>query len=71
MREASSDMPVTLLCPNLRCRAVLQVPDTVRGKNVRCGHCGTIFTVPQKVESRRTASAEAAPQATETTSEKA
>jgi predicted Zn finger-like uncharacterized protein len=39
-------MPVTLLCPNLRCRAVLQVPDQVRGKTVRCGHCGTVFSVP-------------------------
>jgi uncharacterized Zn finger protein len=37
---------VTLLCPNLRCRAVLQVPETVRGKTVRCGHCGTVFAVP-------------------------
>ena len=39
-------MSVTLLCPNLRCRAVLQVPETVRGKTVRCGHCSTVFVVP-------------------------
>lgn len=46
MQEAGIHMPVTLLCPSLRCRAVLQVPDTVRGKAVRCGHCGTVFSVP-------------------------
>jgi hypothetical protein len=39
-------MPVTLLCPNLRCRAILQVPDTCRGRKVRCGQCGITLTVP-------------------------
>jgi len=39
-------VPVTLLCPNLKCRAVLQVPDEMRGKIVRCGHCGKPFRVP-------------------------
>lgn len=48
LRKVDIDMAVTLLCPNLRCRAVLQVPDNVRGKNVRCGHCSTVFTVPMK-----------------------
>ena len=41
-------MPVTMLCPNLKCRAVLQVPDSKRGKKVRCGQCGTAFMVPHK-----------------------
>jgi hypothetical protein len=41
-------MSVTLICPNLKCKAVLQVPDTTRGKKVRCGHCGGTFVVPQK-----------------------
>jgi hypothetical protein len=39
-------MPVTLLCPNLRCRAILQVPDACRGKKVRCGQCGITLSVP-------------------------
>jgi len=39
-------MPVTLLCPNLRCRAILQVPDACRGKKVRCGQCGITLAVP-------------------------
>jgi hypothetical protein len=41
-------MPVTLLCPNLRCRAILQVPDACRGKKVRCGQCGIALAVPTK-----------------------
>lgn len=40
-------MAVTLLCPKLTCRAVLRVPDEVRGQRIRCGECGTAFMVPQ------------------------
>lgn len=39
-------MPITLLCPRLTCRAVLKVPDHVRGKRVRCGECGITLVVP-------------------------
>lgn len=39
-------MAVNIMCPNLGCRSVLRVPDDVRGKRVRCGECGTVFTVP-------------------------
>ncbi len=42
---------VIIICPNLRCRALLQVPESVRGKKVRCGHCGTHFIIPSKEES--------------------
>ncbi len=41
-------MAVTLLCPNLKCKRVLQVPDTTRGHRVRCGYCGQILVVPHK-----------------------
>jgi predicted Zn finger-like uncharacterized protein len=41
-------MPVTILCPKLTCRAVLRVPDSVRGKRIRCGECGTAFMVPEQ-----------------------
>lgn len=58
-------MPVTLLCPNLRCRAVLQVPDTVRGKTVRCGHCATVFAVPMAKSERETPKAPAKPEKAE------
>ena len=39
-------MPVQLICPNLRCRKFLAVPDDVRGKLVRCQHCQQMFRVP-------------------------
>ena len=39
-------MSITLLCPNLRCRAILQVPEKCRGKRVRCGQCGIALAVP-------------------------
>lgn len=42
-------MPVTVICPNLRCRSVLQVPEETRGKRVRCGRCGKNFRVPEKI----------------------
>jgi hypothetical protein len=42
-------MSVTLICPNLRCRTVLQVPEDTRGKKVRCGRCGKDFRVPGQV----------------------
>jgi hypothetical protein len=39
-------MPVQMLCPNLRCRRILSVPEQVRGKLVQCHHCSTLFRVP-------------------------
>jgi len=39
-------MSVTLICPNLKCRTILQVPDATRGKKVRCSRCGRDFIVP-------------------------
>ena len=41
-------MAITLFCPNLKCRSILQVPDDTRGKKVKCGQCGTAFFVPTK-----------------------
>lgn len=43
-----SNPAIRLLCPNLRCRTLLAVPMTARGKNVRCRQCGTRITVPAK-----------------------
>jgi hypothetical protein len=40
-------MTVQLICPNLRCRKLLTVPDDVRGKIVKCQHCQTAFRVPE------------------------
>ncbi len=38
-------MPVQMICPNLRCRKMLTVPEDVRGKLVKCQHCQTMFRV--------------------------
>ncbi len=40
-------MPVQLICPNLRCRKFLSVPEDVRGKLAQCQHCQTTFKVPE------------------------
>ena len=39
-------MPVQLLCPNLKCRKILSVPDETRGKLVKCQYCQTMLRVP-------------------------
>jgi hypothetical protein len=41
---------VRMICPNLKCRALLSVPTTARGKTVRCRQCGTRVRVPQTIE---------------------
>jgi LSD1 subclass zinc finger protein len=41
-------MAVLLLCPNLRCRKILSVPEGIRGKTVKCQHCQTMVRVPDK-----------------------
>lgn len=59
-------MAVTIICPNLRCRSILQVPDNVRGKKVRCGKCGKNFLVPspeRHAPSKPVAASAAAPSA--------
>lgn len=40
-------MSVQIICPNLKCRRILAVPDEVRGKIVKCQHCQTTFRVPE------------------------
>ena len=50
-------MPCQLICPNLRCRKILSVPEEVRGKLVKCQFCHTMFRVP---EMKRPAAAAAA-----------
>lgn len=39
-------MPATIICPNLKCRKILSVPDELRGKQVKCQHCQTLLRVP-------------------------
>ena len=52
----SVTMSVQLICPNLRCRKFLSVPDEVRGKLVKCQHCQTMFRVPDSVPKKPEAS---------------
>jgi hypothetical protein len=39
---------VRLICPNLKCRKILSVPDSARGKKVRCRGCGMRVQIPLK-----------------------
>ena len=50
-------MPCQLICPNLRCRKILSVPEEARGKLVRCQHCKTMFRVPGTKPTPKTAPA--------------
>jgi hypothetical protein len=36
-----------MMCPNLRCRAVLGVPAEARGRTVRCRNCGCSIRIPK------------------------
>ncbi|HZW11374.1 MAG TPA: hypothetical protein VFF69_15830 [Phycisphaerales bacterium] len=37
---------VRIMCPNLLCRKVLAVPQSARGKTVRCKACSTTIRIP-------------------------
>ena len=53
-------MAVQICCPNLRCRKLLSVPDSARGKMVKCQHCQTVLRVPSEAAAaRQTAAAKA------------
>jgi len=41
------NMAIQMICPNLKCRKILSVPDDVRGKHVQCQYCQTTFRVPE------------------------
>jgi hypothetical protein len=47
-----SSSTIRVMCPNLRCRAVLGVPDAARGRLVRCQNCGMNIKIPSKSEPR-------------------
>lgn len=52
-------MHVQLICPSLKCRKFLSVPENVRGKLVRCQHCQTTFRVPEQKQPETAAPAAA------------
>ncbi len=47
----SAEQTVRIMCPNLNCRRVLAVPESARGKTVRCRNCATNIRVPQPGQS--------------------
>jgi hypothetical protein len=50
------------MCPNLKCRKILVVPETARGNRVKCIYCGSMLAVPKFAKRfRKPPSAEAAP----------
>ena len=46
MDTSTSTTTVMMICPNLKCRKVLQVPAQYRGQQVRCHYCNMTFAVP-------------------------
>ena len=56
MDTKASTMPVMMICPNLKCRKVLQVPAKYRGQQVKCHYCTMLFSIPT-VKTRDKASA--------------
>jgi len=43
---------VTMVCPNLKCKAVLEVTQKQRGTRIRCKKCGQIILVPPRPSQR-------------------
>jgi len=41
---------IRIMCPNLRCKSVLAVPQEARGRVVRCKQCGSNIRVPQRAD---------------------
>jgi hypothetical protein len=54
-------MPIQLICPNLRCRKLLSVPDDARAKMVKCQYCHQQFRVPAPARPGASTAAPAAP----------
>jgi LSD1 subclass zinc finger protein len=46
IKIAESPMAVQIICPNLKCRKILSVPEELRGKQVKCQNCQTVLRVP-------------------------
>lgn len=37
-----------IMCPSLQCRRVLAVPESARGRTVKCKNCGATVRIPHK-----------------------
>jgi predicted Zn finger-like uncharacterized protein len=38
---------LTLVCPNYKCKAALEVSEALRGQRVKCLRCGQVILVPK------------------------
>ncbi len=38
-------MTTTIICPNIKCRKLLTVPNSYHGPKIRCHHCGLLMLV--------------------------
>ena len=47
-------MSFHVICPSLRCRKILPLPDEARGALVTCRHCSMQFRVPHVRRRRET-----------------
>ena len=45
-----SEEKLRVVCANLKCRTILNVPMTARGKTIRCGQCGFRVRIPAPPE---------------------
>jgi hypothetical protein len=45
-------MPIHVICPSLKCRKILSMPEDVRGSLVKCRYCEMEFRVPRINRSR-------------------
>lgn len=55
---------IRLICPNLKCRAILVAPSHARGKAVRCRECGVKVRVPDGAGAKDAPARTATPGAT-------
>jgi hypothetical protein len=54
---------IRIMCPNLSCQRVLAVPESARGKVVRCRACGINIKIPMPRLQAPSAPAKPAPDA--------
>ena len=48
---------IRVICPNLKCRAILSAPEHARGRNVRCRMCGMKVRIPSTAKVKTETSA--------------
>jgi len=48
-----SDETIRIMCPKLTCRRMLSVPESSRGRVVRCRNCGTNIRVPERADNKQ------------------